>query len=161
MWKLCTRCKLCVDIQGHLSFLSLIIPLLLMWYSTDVGCGLTFSETLRALSISSFLVNESLGLHCKAPALVTRPVQLKPSSPTCFLMFEPIWEANKDRNLISINISSKNEKASAGMAVRWDAELDLLHYSLQWQLHIWPHLLGFQTHWSARWPVLQGHLGWC
>lgn len=53
---------------------------------TDSVCVETFSETLRALSISSFLVIRSLGLHCKAPALVTRPVQLKPSSPTCFLM---------------------------------------------------------------------------
>lgn len=61
---------------------------------------LTFSETLRALSISSFLVNESLGLHCRAPALVTRPVQLKPSSPTCFLIWEPIWGSNREKECV-------------------------------------------------------------
>lgn len=67
-----------------------------------LGSGPTFSETLRALSISSFLVNESLGLHCRAPALVTRPVQLNPSSPTCFLMFDPIWrQTNTDTSSAS------------------------------------------------------------
>lgn len=60
------------------------------------NCCLTFSETLRALSISSFFVKESLGLHCKAPAFVTSPVQLKPSSPTCFLMWEPIWKPKRE-----------------------------------------------------------------
>lgn len=66
---------------------------------------LTFSETLRALSISSFLVKESLGLHCRAPALVTRPVQLKPSSPTCFFMWKPIWKTNRRRYDLEVDDS--------------------------------------------------------
>lgn len=68
--------------------------------NTDRSLWLTFSETLRALSISSFLVKESLGLHCRAPALVTSPVQLKPSSPTCFLMWEPIWTRTEELGLL-------------------------------------------------------------
>lgn len=80
--------------------------------SNVIGCGLTFSETLRALSISSFLVNESLGLHCRAPAFVTRPVQLKPSSPTCFLMWEPIWKQTETNQM-------NNMKTMENMELAW------------------------------------------
>lgn len=37
----------------------------------------------------------------------------------------------------------------------------LLHRSLLLELHIWPRWPDFQNYWSAGWPVLQGHLGWC
>lgn len=59
---------------------------------STAASAITFSETLRAHSMSSFLVKASLGLHCRAPALVTRAAQPCPSSCTRCLMWAPICE---------------------------------------------------------------------